>query len=226
MDSISVNSLALVLEFSRVKERRNVSCVSRRSKEAFDLSREKCSSMALHRIALERREFWEFPEILDDGQTIADCMPERYNFTRMYRYLAYQDDAAEERYDKSDLHRPPTVRARPRLTVRRGAVLNFLEGMNSSVRSFQTIGGYLKYLGDREYLGVMRERIASNNDTLRLDTVAYDYENIWRCHRDPNFLSRCGDLERQRVDYRGPRYHRGSTYFVGGSHGRRMIFVP
>lgn len=47
---VNVDSLSRVFEFCGVRDRRNMSCVSREFKEGFDVSRQACSILGLVRV--------------------------------------------------------------------------------------------------------------------------------------------------------------------------------
>ena len=84
------DSLKGVFAFSRVRDRRNLSCVSMTFKDAFDNSRHECSKIALACLIKERRARYEFPVVRSYIQRVSDCLPENLYPINMKMYLFYQ----------------------------------------------------------------------------------------------------------------------------------------
>ena len=80
---MDVDSLSGIMEFSKVKERRNLSCVSSLFKETFDSSREKCTKISMWDLVNERRERFVFPIVTSKHQTIRECLPKGYRSNQM-----------------------------------------------------------------------------------------------------------------------------------------------
>lgn len=87
---MNVDSLSSIMEFSKVKERRNLSCVSSLFKETFDSSRLKCTKIALVKLVKERREKMYFPIVESTDQSVKDCLPKNFKSNVLQRYLTYQ----------------------------------------------------------------------------------------------------------------------------------------
>ncbi len=87
---MNVDSLSGIMEFSKVKERRNLSCVSSLFKETFDKSMEECTRIATRGLVEERRERYEFPIVTSKEQTIRECLPKKFDMKGLVIYLAYQ----------------------------------------------------------------------------------------------------------------------------------------
>jgi len=87
---INTDSLQAIFEFSQIKERRNLSCVSSVYKEAFYVSREECTKIALKRLVQERRDRYEFPVVKSKYQTVKECLPRNIEHDRLVVFLFYQ----------------------------------------------------------------------------------------------------------------------------------------
>jgi len=86
----NVDSLKGIFEFSRIKERRNLSCVSSIFLEAFYESREECTKIAMLGLVQERRDRYEFPTVSCKEQTIRESLPKKYRLYTLNTYLTYQ----------------------------------------------------------------------------------------------------------------------------------------
>ena len=84
---MNVDSLSRIMEFSKVKERRNLSCVSCLFKETFEKTKEECTRLAMGKLVEERRERFEFPIVTSKHQTIRECLPKGYRRYHILRHL-------------------------------------------------------------------------------------------------------------------------------------------
>ncbi len=84
---MSVDSLSGIFEFSKVKERRNLSCISSLFKETFDASRKECTKISMRNLVEERRERYEFPLVTSKHQTVKECLPKGYRGHHQMRHL-------------------------------------------------------------------------------------------------------------------------------------------
>ena len=87
---MNVDSLSRVMEFSKAKERRNLSCVSSVFKETFDSSKMECTKIAMRKLVEERRERYEFPIITSKDQIIMKCLPKNFRKLSLTNFLTYQ----------------------------------------------------------------------------------------------------------------------------------------
>ena len=89
MDGLVINadSLSCIMEFSKVRERRNLSCVSSLFKETFDSSGLRCTKIALSGLVQERRDRYEFPIVTSKNQTVGECLPKNMDVRRITTYL-------------------------------------------------------------------------------------------------------------------------------------------
>lgn len=95
---ISLDSLCNVMEFCKIKERRQLSCVSRDLKSAFDRSRQKCVMIAMAIIAAERINRFYFYGIRSPKDLLEDVLPVGLRRYQMTEYVNYQIDAMFKRY--------------------------------------------------------------------------------------------------------------------------------
>ena len=84
------NSIVGILEFSRIRERRMMSCVSLVYKETFDKTRESCTRIALKRLVEERRLRYGFPVVNNIYCPIVLCIPRGFEPRRILSYLIDQ----------------------------------------------------------------------------------------------------------------------------------------
>ena len=85
--NMNVDSLSGIMEFSRVKERRNLSCVSRLFNETFYYTENICTGIALTTLVRERRDSYEFPVVTSKIQTVGECLPKNMDVKRITVYL-------------------------------------------------------------------------------------------------------------------------------------------
>ncbi len=84
---MNVDSLSGIMEFSKVKERRNLSCVSSLFKETFNYTEDMCIDMAITNLVRERRDRYEFPIVTSKNQTVGECLPKNMDVRRITTYL-------------------------------------------------------------------------------------------------------------------------------------------
>lgn len=93
-----VDSLCNVMEFCKVKERRQLSCVSSDFREAFDISRKTCAMIAMKTIVRDRRDRFFFYQVRSRDDLLVDVLPTVLRRNQMAEYLDYQIDAMFARY--------------------------------------------------------------------------------------------------------------------------------
>ena len=101
--SLNVDSVSRVMEFSRVMERRNLSCVSSIYKEAFDASRDTCTKIVMNKIVEERQEKMYFYTIYHADETLGDVLPRTFDKSQLTGYVQYQIDGIFNRNYKEGM---------------------------------------------------------------------------------------------------------------------------
>lgn len=95
---VKVDSLCNVMEFCKIKERRQLSCVSRDFKEAFDISRKKCVMIAMRPIVRERNDRFFFYHVRSPDELLVELLPYGLRRQQMAEYIDYQIDAMFKRH--------------------------------------------------------------------------------------------------------------------------------
>ena len=95
---VSLDSLCNIMEFCKVRERRQMSCVSRDFSQAFDRSRLRCAMIAMAIIATERKRRFYFYIIRSPSEPLEDVLPVGLRRHQMTEYVNYQIDAMFKRY--------------------------------------------------------------------------------------------------------------------------------